>query len=151
MAAAVAAARARLRETFECTSEDIARELHRLGFANMADYIRVGANGDPYVDLSGLTREQAAAIAEVTVEDFLDGRGEDARDVRRVRFKLTDKRGALVDLAKLLGYFKEKHEHAHTFKPLTPEDLRGYSDEQIERALAGARALASVAGGGASA
>jgi hypothetical protein len=36
----------------------------------------------------------------VTVEDFLDGRGDDAREVRRVKFKLHDKRAALNDLGR---------------------------------------------------
>ncbi len=57
---------------------DVIRELAKIGFANMLDYITIGHDGDPYVDLSSLTREQAAAIGEVTVEDFTDGRGEDA-------------------------------------------------------------------------
>ncbi len=51
----------------------------------------------------GLTR--AAALQEVTVEDFTEGRGEDKRDVRRVKFKLYDKRAALVDLGRHLGMF----------------------------------------------
>ena len=58
--------------------------------------------------MSKLTREQAAAIGEVTVEDFTDGRGEGARDVRRVKFKLADKRGALVDLGRHFGLFTDK-------------------------------------------
>jgi phage terminase small subunit len=47
----------------------------------------------------------------MTVDDFVDGRGEDARDVRRVRFKLADKRSALVNLARHLSLFKDKTEH----------------------------------------
>src|SRR5712672_3014311 len=65
---------------------------------------------DPVLDWSKLTRDQAAALIEVTVEDFLDGRGEDAREVRKVKFKLADKRGPLVDLGKHLGLFKERVE-----------------------------------------
>jgi hypothetical protein len=45
-------------------------------------------DGYPVLDYSELTRDQAAALVEVTVEDFKDGRGDDARDVRRVKFKL---------------------------------------------------------------
>jgi len=86
-------------------------ELSKIGFANMQDYMRSTEAGDPYLDFSQLTPEQAAALAEVTVEDFKDGRGEEARDVRRVKFKLHDKRAALVDIGKHLGMFIERHEH----------------------------------------
>ncbi|MBY5465272.1 terminase small subunit [Rhizobium leguminosarum] len=98
-------------ERLEITKERIVDELAKIGFANMLDYMRAGPDGDPYLDFSGLTRDQAAALSEVTVEDFKDGRGEEARDVRRVKFKLHDKKGALVDLAKMLGFIIEKHEH----------------------------------------
>jgi phage terminase small subunit len=98
-------------ERLEITKDRIVDELAKIGFANMLDYMRAGLDGDPYLDFSGLTRDQAAALSEVTVEDFRDGRGEDARDVRRVKFKLHDKKGALVDLAKMLGFVVEKHEH----------------------------------------
>lgn len=96
----------------EITKERIVEELAKIGFSNMLDYMRAGTDGDPYLDFSNLTREQAAALAEVTVEDFKDGRGEDARDVRRIKFKLHDKKGALVDMAKMLGFMIEKHEHS---------------------------------------
>ena len=62
----------------------------------MADYMKSTPQGDPYLDFSALTRDQAAALSEVTVEDFLDHRGEEARSVRRVKFKLHDKQAALV-------------------------------------------------------
>ncbi len=111
VASAIAAARARLASKHDVTLDRIVSELAKIGFANMSDFMRVGANGDPYLDFSSLTREQTAALAEVTVEDFVDGRGEDARDVKRVKFKLWDKRAALVDLGKHLGIFIERHEH----------------------------------------
>lgn len=89
------------------TVDSITRELAKLGFSNMQDYLTITNEGDPQMDLSNLTRDQAAALAEVTVEDFKDGRGDAARDVRRIKFKLADKRAALVDLGKHLGMFKE--------------------------------------------
>lgn len=86
-------------------------ELALLGFSNMLDYLSVGLEGDPFVDLSNVTRGQAAAVQEVTVEDFRDGRGDGARDVRRIKFKLADKKAPLELLGKHLKLFTEKVEH----------------------------------------
>ncbi len=90
-------------ERTEITQDMVVQELAKIGFANMADYMRPGPDGDPYLDFSQLSRDQAAALIEVTVEDFKDGRGEDTRDVRKIKFKLADKKGALVDLGKHIG------------------------------------------------
>ena len=110
VAGAIAERQRAVSERTGVTAERVIEELAKIGFANMKDYMRVGVDGDPYLDFSALTRDQAAALSEVTVEDFKDGRGEDARDVRRVKFKLHDKRAALVDLGKHLGLFKDKVE-----------------------------------------
>jgi phage terminase small subunit len=56
------------------SKESVLEELAKIGFANMSDYMRVGPDGDPVLDFSALTRDQAAALVEVTVEDFKDGR-----------------------------------------------------------------------------
>lgn len=110
IAVAIAEKQGKHQDKLELTAELVLLELKKLGFSNMQDYMRPGANGDPTLDFSKLTRDQAAALSEVTVDDFIDGRGEDAREVRRVKFKLADKRAALVDLGRHLGLFKEKVE-----------------------------------------
>jgi phage terminase small subunit len=74
--------------------------------------LKVGPTGDPVLDFSALTRDQAAALVEVVVEDFVNGRGEDARDVRRVKFKLADKKGALADMGRHLGMFIDRRERS---------------------------------------
>jgi phage terminase small subunit len=130
IAAAIADGRAKLASKAEVTAERVISELAKLGFANMADYMRAATNGDPYFDFAGLTRDQAAALQEVTVEDFVDGRGDDARDVKRVRFKLADKRAALVDLGRHLGIFKDKVEHSGEVA------IREQSDEQLDARIA---------------
>lgn len=114
VADAIAAAQAERSRRTEITADRVVEELAKIGFANMADYMKATPDGDPYLDFSALTREQAAALQEVTVEDFKDGRGEDARDVKRVKFKLADKRAALVDLGRHLGIFVDKSEVAHS-------------------------------------
>lgn len=112
IAEAIAEAKKERADRVEITAQMVLRELGKIAFANMQDFMRVGENGDPFVDLSNLTRDQAAALGEFTVEDFTDGRGEDARDVRRVKIKLNDKRAALVDIGRHLGMFTDKHEHS---------------------------------------
>lgn len=104
------ARQAELAKTHGVTVDNIVKELAKLGFSNMQDYMRTTHDGDPFFDLADLSRDQAAALSEVTVEDFKDGRGDDARDVRRIKFKLADKRSALVDLGKHLGMFTDKSE-----------------------------------------
>jgi phage terminase small subunit len=111
IADAIAAAQEERSRRTAITADQVMAELAKIGFANTMDFMRVGSDGDPHIDFSELTREQAAALAEVVVEDFKDGRGEDARDVRKIRFKLHDKLGALSKLGQHLGMFKERHEH----------------------------------------
>lgn len=94
----------------DVTVDRIIRELALIGFSNMKDYIQTQKDGTFYVDLSALTRDQAAAIGEVTSETYMEGRGEEAVAVKRTRFKLSDKRAALVDLGKHLGMFVERKE-----------------------------------------
>ncbi|MDR2137358.1 MAG: terminase small subunit [Synergistaceae bacterium] len=119
----------------QITVDRVLQELAKIGFANMANYMRVGESGYPVLDFSKLTRDQAAALVEVTVDDYLDGRGEDAREVRRVKFKLADKRGALVDIGKHLGMFIDhteitgKEGGAIEFK--SDIDLSNYSEEEL--------------------
>lgn len=93
---------------------EVLERLTVLARSNMADYMRPGKHGEPVLDFSRLTREQTAALQEVTVEEFKDGRS-DQREVRRIRFKLVEKRGPLELLGKHHGLFAEKvnHEHQH--------------------------------------
>lgn len=126
----------------EVTVERVLQELAKVGFANMQDYMRAGADGDPYLDFSALTRDQAAALSEVTVEDFKDGRGEDARDVRRVKFKLHDKLSALEKIGNHLGMFKKKLEVTGADGgPIETKDVsaRDLLADRLARLSAGAR------------
>ena len=60
--------------------------------------------------LTGLSRKQMAAIAEITVEEYTEGRGESKRHVRRTRFKLTDKGTNLERLGRHFKLFTDKLE-----------------------------------------
>jgi len=100
-----AVALARAAERYQVTTDRVIGELARIAFANSLDYWRVDSNGNPVIDLAKITRDQGAAISEIIVDEYKDGRSEDAREVKRIRIKLADKRAALVDLGRHLGLF----------------------------------------------
>lgn len=130
IAAAIAEAQTKRSERTGITQDKVLEGLARLGFANMLDYITVQEDGTAYVDLSRLTREQAAALSEVIVEEYTEGGGKDARNVRRTRIKLADKKGPLVELGKHLGMFPNRHEY--TGKDGAPIEVKHELDPAIE-------------------
>lgn len=92
----------------ELKAEKIAEELQRLAFSNMLDYMEIDEAGRPVgLNLSGITRDQAAAIQEIT-EDTTGGTGDgERRLILRTKFKLADKRGSLELLGRHLGMFQD--------------------------------------------
>jgi phage terminase small subunit len=109
------------------TAHGVLVELSRIGRANMADFVRAFFGcGDPVAAVDQLTPAQTAALAEVTVEQFMDGRGEQAREVRRIRFKLVNKIDALELLGKHHKLYVERHQH----------DIGAGLAERLEAALA---------------
>lgn len=77
-------------------------------------------------------------MAEVTVEDFMDGRGEGAREVRRIRFKLYDKRAALVDIGRHLGMFTDKVQlTGKNGGPVQHSNIEPKTSDEITNELAG--------------
>src|SRR6202040_623994 len=67
--------------------------------------------------------------SEITVEDYKDGRGEDARDVRRVKLKLHGKKSALVDMGREIGMFINRTEQGQ------PGDFANLSDGELDTKL----------------
>lgn len=109
--ARIAALTAAAAEKSGVTIERVMAEIAKLGFANMDDYIVRGENGATYVDLSKITRDQAAAIQSLNVEttNVITGEDDDEDEaesaplmVRKVKFKLADKKGSLEILRKHL-------------------------------------------------
>ncbi len=94
----------------EVTVDKIVKEFAKVGFANMGDYFDTTTDGDPVFNYKYLTQDQRAAISEMTIEDYVDGRGPDAREVKRTRIKTHDKLGALNSMSRYLGMFIDRSE-----------------------------------------
>ena len=81
---------------------DVVAELAKVGFANMLDYFRIEEGGAIGIDLTRLTRDQAAAIVEVSESGPAKN--------RTIRLKLGDKLSALEKLGRHMGIFAERHD-----------------------------------------
>lgn len=90
-------------------AEAIMRELRKIAYSNIADYHDL-SGPIPTPDFTHTNAAQYAAISELTIETFTDGKGEDMRFGRRVKVKLYDKPAALVTIGKQLGMFHTKPE-----------------------------------------
>ncbi len=97
------------------TKDRVLYELGSVGLANFDDFAPMFGDGDMAEKLSNLTRTQAAAVKEVILEEFRDGRS-DWRTVRRTKFKLHSKEASLKLLAEMNGWVTEKVDvkHHHT-------------------------------------
>lgn len=108
IANAIAKAQEERSSRTKITQDMVLQELAKIGFANMLDYMKPH-NGQMHLDMSEITRDQAAAISEYQTET-VSGRGE-MPDIEKTKFKLLDKRQALVDIGRHLGMFKDTVNH----------------------------------------
>jgi len=98
---AIAKRNAEIMAKYDFTPDRIIRELAKIAAVNLEDFIAKQDDGSVIIDFSTATREQMAGLAGIDVEEYTEGRGENARGVKKIRVKPGDKKGALVELAKL--------------------------------------------------
>ncbi len=131
---------ARLASTFDryaVTSDRIIRELAKIGFGNIDDFVVVQDDGSLVVDFGTATREQMASLKSLEIDErTIDGA---AAGVRRVKISMTDKRQALMDLAKIarmLPADRLEHsgslEHRHV-RPEHKIDIEAMDHDERER------------------
>lgn len=99
-------------EKAEIEAADVMREIAKVGFASLEHYIQITDDGDAYVDLSKATSAQLAALSEITTDTYMDGHGEDAREVKKVKIKMADKLKALEKLGQRFGLWKSETSEA---------------------------------------
>jgi phage terminase small subunit len=93
-------------EKLDLKGEKVLRELSLIGFSNMQDYITIDDGGRARIDLRRMTREQAAAIQEIIVEETAVGKGDAKQEVTRTKLKLARKIEALELLGRHLDLFE---------------------------------------------
>jgi hypothetical protein len=121
------------------TQQSVLDELAKVAFANPKDYIeRIPDSTDEapryrFKDFGGLTRDQAAAIGNIQIDD---------KGV--LRFNLARKTPELLALAKAVGLASEKlivqHNHAHLHAKLDLSSVPSSVLEDVEKLLSGAGA-----------
>ena len=114
----------------------IAKNAKTIGDANLDDFFELDADGKRIgIDLRDVPRSKMAALDEVTIEEYVEGRGESAERIKRTKIKLrssNEARAALELLGKHLGMWPNKIEATgKDGAPLIPD----ITDEQRAKAL----------------
>ena len=136
---AISEARAQLAEREQVTPERIVSELASIAFSDLGDYFRLdGKNAS--IDFSNLPIGATKALESITVDEYVEGRGDNAQNVRRIRVRLHDKRAALVDLAKTLGMFSDGVNVQVNVNE--SDQLQEFDVEQLRELWSGAEAAA---------
>jgi phage terminase small subunit len=105
-------------ERYAVSRERNVAVLARQAYSNIKDFTRL-VGSERVVDFSQATDDQLAAVQEITVEDYLDGRGEDARQVRL----------AIERLNKMFGWIIDRSEVGR------PGEFANLTDEQLDERI----------------
>jgi len=115
---------ARLAATFDryaVTSDRIVRELALIAFGNIGDFILVQDDGSLAVDFGTAAREQLASLKSVEIDERTIESA--APGVRRIKISMSDKRQALMDLAKLRRMLPaDRLAHSGSIEHVVPEE-----------------------------
>lgn len=100
--------RDQVKEQGEELDNRIIGELDTLAFANIADLITIGSDGQPVFDLSNATREQLAAISNLKTKSTqrYDKDGKHIATENELAISIADKYRGLELLGKYRGLFK---------------------------------------------
>lgn len=113
-------------------------ELSKLGRSSIKKAIVDGDNtADVVTSLREMPDDVAATIKALTIETYVEGAGEEARDVKKLKIELHDKRGALHELRH--HHEPQKHQHEHTGAgggPIQTEDVGERTPLDIARRIA---------------
>jgi phage terminase small subunit len=144
--AAIREGRARVAQRAEVKAADVLAELALIGFSDIGQVLDFTGLVPALKDTSTIPEAARRAIAGVKVKRYIEGSGDDAREVEMVEFKLWNKNKALEDLARHLGLLKERVEVSGEVKLQHGLDLAKLSHEQLEHLKGIVGAARAVAG-----
>lgn len=101
-----------IRERYEVDYDKIIGEIAKLAFSNPTDYLMIDEEGYVSIRLDQANLHQLAALGEITIETYMEGKGPNAQEVKRVKVKPWNKLTALETLMKHAGLSKEKTSNA---------------------------------------
>ncbi len=111
----------------------VLQEYGRLAFLDMRKAFHPNGN---LKDVTELDDDTAAAVAGIEFEDVFDGVGRDRTKIGILRkVKLSDKKGALDSITKILGGFVDKSEHRLVDKNGNDRTLMGELDALVDAAM----------------
>ena len=95
----------RVHEDPKLEADRVVRELSKIAFGNMADFVTLDSNGD----IAEIDFEKAREVgATVSVVSRKVGRGKNAGTVVTTTIKMPDKVRALIQLGKHIGLFPRR-------------------------------------------
>jgi phage terminase small subunit len=123
-------------DRYAITSARIMRELALIAFGNVGDFFAVQDDGSLVVDLGTATREQMASLKSIEIDERPIAGA--AAGVRRIKISLSDKRQALMDLAKIARMLPaDRLEHSGSVEYVVPQehkiDIESMTPEEREQ------------------
>lgn len=104
----IAEKEADLQRRYRLDFDMIVQEIAKIAYSNIADYLEFTEDGGVVFRGKDADYSELAALGEVTVETYVEGAGEDAQTVKRVKFKPYNKLSALDLLLRHTGQSKDK-------------------------------------------
>ncbi|CUK22968.1 terminase small subunit [Achromobacter xylosoxidans] len=145
IAAAVQEAQAARAKRTEITQDMVLRELAKIGFSDIRKIVRWGKTELRVADAGDDEEEVTEAyhgLALVSADDIDDDTAAAISEISEgregLKVKLHDKKGALVDIGRHLGMFRDRIEHSGPNGGPIP--IAEMTDEQLAAIAAGGRA-----------
>ncbi|WP_016745755.1 terminase small subunit [Rhizorhabdus wittichii] len=121
----------RAAEKVEISKARVLDELAKIGFSDIRKLFDDRGN---LIPIHLLPADAAACLSAVEVRTLKTEDRDEAAVEQVAKIKTWDKRGALVDIAKIMGFYVEKHEH--TGKDGGPIEVADMSEAEKARRIA---------------